>query len=56
MKHTYEIHGMTCDGCRAHVEKALSKADGVSNVSVDLEKAEAIPVALLFCLCLVVSF
>ena len=42
MKHTYEIHGMTCDGCRAHVEKALSKAEGVGNVSVDLQKVEAV--------------
>ena len=42
MKHSYEIHGMTCDGCRARVEKALSKAEGVSSVSVDLEKAEAV--------------
>jgi len=42
MKHSYEINGMTCDGCRAHVEKALSKAEGVTNVSVDLEKAEAV--------------
>lgn len=41
MKHTYHIHGMTCNGCRNHVENILSKVDGVSNASVDLEKAEA---------------
>ena len=41
MKHTYHIHGMTCNGCRNHVEETLSKVDGVSNVSVDLEKEEA---------------
>ena len=41
MKHTYHIHGMTCNGCRTHVEKTLSKVDGVTNASVDLEKAEA---------------
>ncbi|MRI00241.1 heavy metal translocating P-type ATPase [Kriegella sp. EG-1] len=41
MKHTYHIHGMTCDGCRNHVEKTLSKVEGVTAVSVDLEKAEA---------------
>ena len=41
MKHTYQIKGMTCDGCRTHVEQALSKADGVSTVSVDLKKATA---------------
>jgi len=41
MKHTYKISGMTCNGCRSHVEKTLSQVDGVTNVSVDLEKAEA---------------
>lgn len=42
MKHTYEIHGMTCDGCRTHVEEALSKVEGVSSVIVNLKKAEAV--------------
>ncbi|WP_282161041.1 heavy metal translocating P-type ATPase [Ulvibacterium marinum] len=41
MKHTYHIHGMTCNGFRNHVEQTLSKVDGVSDVTVDLEKAEA---------------
>ncbi|NHF61498.1 copper-translocating P-type ATPase [Flavobacteriaceae bacterium TP-CH-4] len=41
MKHTYHIHGMTCDGCRKHVAETLSKVEGVTAVSVDLEKAEA---------------
>ncbi|MFT6795727.1 MAG: heavy metal translocating P-type ATPase [Maribacter sp.] len=41
MKHTYHIHGMTCNGCRSHVEQTLSKVEGVTNVSVDLEKTEA---------------
>ncbi|MDO6761654.1 heavy metal translocating P-type ATPase [Tamlana sp. 2_MG-2023] len=41
MKHTYHIHGMTCNGCRSHVEETLSKVKGVSEASVDLEKAEA---------------
>ena len=41
MKHTYQIQGMTCNGCRNHVEKTLSKVEGVTNVIVDLEKAEA---------------
>ena len=40
MKHTYHIHGMTCNGCRSHVEKTLSEVDGVSSASVDLEKAQ----------------
>lgn len=42
MSHKYQITGMTCNGCRAHVEKTLSKVDGVTNVNVDLEKAEAV--------------
>ena len=41
MKHTYHIHGMTCNGCRNHVEQTLSKVKGVTHVAVDLEKAEA---------------
>ncbi len=41
MKHTYHIHGMTCNGCRSHVEETLSKVEGVSNAIVDLEKSEA---------------
>ncbi|KAA3624088.1 MAG: Cu(2+)-exporting ATPase, partial [Flavobacterium sp.] len=41
MKHSYHIHGMTCNGCRSHVEETLSKVEGVSNASVDLDKAEA---------------
>lgn len=42
MKHTYEIQGMTCDGCRTHVEEALSKVEGVSSVIVNLKKADAV--------------
>ena len=42
MKHTYQIKGMTCHGCRYHVESALSKVEGISSASVDLEKAEAV--------------
>ncbi|MCO4821300.1 MAG: copper-translocating P-type ATPase [Flavobacteriaceae bacterium] len=42
MKHRYHIHGMTCNGCRGHVEATLSKVEGVSKAIVDLEKAEAI--------------
>lgn len=42
MKHTYHIHGMTCNGCRSHVEETLSKVAGVRKATVDLEKAEAV--------------
>ncbi|TXD51227.1 MULTISPECIES: heavy metal translocating P-type ATPase [unclassified Polaribacter] len=41
IKHTYSIHGMTCNGCRSHVEETLSKVEGVSKASVDLKKSEA---------------
>lgn len=41
MKHTYPISGMTCNGCRNHVETTLSAVGGVKKAQVDLEKAEA---------------
>lgn len=41
MTHTYNITGMTCGGCKASVEKYLGNVDNVTNVSVNLEKAEA---------------
>ena len=41
MKQTYHIHGMTCNGCRSHVEETLSKVKDVSKATVDLEKAQA---------------
>ncbi|MBT0607305.1 heavy-metal-associated domain-containing protein [Aequorivita echinoideorum] len=41
MKHTYNISGMTCNGCRTSVENKLSEIDGITSVSVNLEKAEA---------------
>jgi heavy metal translocating P-type ATPase len=42
MRHTYHIHGMTCNGCRNHVEEILANVHGVSKVAVDLEKEQAI--------------
>ncbi|WP_228851253.1 heavy metal translocating P-type ATPase [Aegicerativicinus sediminis] len=42
MKHTYSIEGMTCNGCRNHVQQTLEKVDGVSMVEVDLQTATAI--------------
>ncbi|MFP4846265.1 heavy-metal-associated domain-containing protein [Winogradskyella sp. PE311] len=41
MKHTYKISGMTCNNCKASVEKYLSEIDHVSEVSVNIEKGEA---------------
>lgn len=42
MKHTYHIHGMSCNGCKTHVEQTLSAVKGVEKVVVDLENAEAL--------------
>lgn len=41
MTHTYHVHGMTCNGCRSHVEEVLSNVKDVSKANVNLEKAEA---------------
>jgi len=41
MKRTYTIAGMTCNNCLIAVNEALSKIDGVRQVAVDLDKAEA---------------
>jgi len=41
MIHTYSVYGMSCNNCRAHVEEALKKVDGVTHIAVDLQKAEA---------------
>ena len=37
----YNIHGMTCSGCKAKVEYLLNEVEGVSSVNVNLEKQEA---------------
>ena len=42
MRHTYSVYGMSCNNCRAHVEEALKKVDGITGVTVDLQKAEAV--------------
>ncbi|WP_010178165.1 heavy metal translocating P-type ATPase [Aquimarina agarilytica] len=39
---TFPINGMTCNGCKSHVEKILQQVDGVVGVSVNLVKAEAV--------------
>ena len=35
------IKGMSCDHCVAAVTKALEEIEGIRNVSVDLDRAEA---------------
>ena len=41
MTHTYQITGMTCNGCRSHVQKILSEVQGVSKVEVNLVEKSA---------------
>ncbi len=41
MTHTYNITGMTCNGCKASVEKSLNALDAINEVKVNLEKGEA---------------
>ncbi len=41
MTHHYAIGGMTCQGCRKHVEQTLAAVPGVDRVSVDLDQREA---------------
>lgn len=35
-KEKFDIQGMTCSSCSAHVEKAVKKVDGVKSVIVNL--------------------
>ena len=38
---TIKIKGMTCNHCVMAVTKTLKEIDGITNVKVDLQKAEA---------------
>lgn len=40
MTHTYTVTGMTCNGCKASVEKGLMAIEQVKNVSINLETTE----------------
>ncbi|PCI12076.1 MAG: copper-translocating P-type ATPase [Flavobacteriaceae bacterium] len=42
MKHTYKITGMTCNGCKANTESALSNLKEVTNVIADLKNEEVV--------------
>src|ERR1700744_4955616 len=42
MTHTYTVTGMTCTGCQAKVQGLLSHVPAVSNVTIDLQRNEAI--------------
>ena len=41
MKQTVQVLGMTCQNCRRRVEEKMASIEGLSNVEVSLEKAEA---------------
>ncbi|HQW12807.1 MAG TPA: heavy metal-associated domain-containing protein [Saprospiraceae bacterium] len=41
MKEKYSISGMTCEGCKSHVENTLRQVPGVTEVQVDLKQGEA---------------
>lgn len=41
MKTIYNVSGMTCNGCKASVEKSILKIDEIQNVSINLENGEA---------------
>jgi len=41
MKKSYQIHGMSCMGCKNHVEKILSEVEAVQSVKVDLDNSSA---------------
>ena len=36
MKQKFDVTGMTCSACSAHVEKAVRQVEGVDSVSVNL--------------------
>ena len=38
MKQKFDVMGMTCSACSAHVEKSVRKLDGINNVAVNLLK------------------
>lgn len=42
MKHTYQVTGMTCEGCQRSVQEKLQSVAGVTAVEVNLEKGEAL--------------
>jgi uncharacterized membrane protein YraQ (UPF0718 family)/copper chaperone CopZ len=41
MEQVYKIEGMTCNHCKANVDKALSAIEGVESLEIDLESGTA---------------
>ena len=40
MKHTYEVLGMSCDGCKTSIEDALLQLPAITKIVVDLTTKE----------------
>ena len=40
--HTFDVSGMTCEGCGSSVQRAISKLDGVTHADVTLHPGLAI--------------
>ena len=38
MKHTYKISGMTCNGCKNHVQTTLENIEEITQVNIDLNE------------------
>ncbi|WP_338731586.1 heavy metal translocating P-type ATPase [Mangrovimonas cancribranchiae] len=42
MTHTYNVTGMTCNGCKAKVEEALQNTDHIDEANADLSSGEVV--------------
>jgi len=42
IKHTFEVEGMTCAGCEAHVESEVNNLDGILSVKASYENANTV--------------
>lgn len=42
MKHTYKISGMTCNGCKSHVQEVLESVKEIESVEINLDEATAV--------------
>ncbi len=42
LKHVFDVEGMTCAGCEAHVESVVNKLDGILSVKASYESANTV--------------
>ncbi len=42
VKHTFDVEGMTCAGCEAHVESEVNKLDGILSVKASYKSANTV--------------